>query len=295
WPIMATGWVFNIFQRGLASVKRLMELLEVKSDVLVFSQNAALFPKIRGDIRLKNLSFSFTEGKKEVLRNIDLTIPSGGSLGIVGKPGSGKTTLACLLFHLFPVKRDSLFIDGLDINDIPLDTLRSCIGYVPQDSFLFSDTIAQNIAFGLPEGPNHGEAIRRFARIAAIEKEIEAFPQGFETMVGERGITLSGGQKQRIAIARALMIKPPILIFDDALSAIDAGTEREIKTNMQRETSGKTTIIIAHRISTVMGCDTILVLDSGAIAEQGAHEELIAHNGFYAKLFMLQKLRGTEQ
>jgi ATP-binding cassette subfamily B protein len=295
WPIMATGWVFNIFQRGIASVKRLLELLDARSDVHVSVDRIEAYPPIRGEIVMKDLSFSYTAGGKETLCRISCTVPAGSALGIIGKPGAGKTTLVNLLFHLFPIPRGNLFIDGNDINDLPLDILRKSIAYVPQDSFLFSDTIENNIAFGMPDGRSGlSEAISSAARSAAIDKDVTGFPKTYATMVGERGITLSGGQKQRIAIARALMLKAPVLILDDALSSVDAGTEREILTAIRREARGRTTFIIAHRISTVMDCDTIIVLENGEITERGTHKRLLERNGFYARLYALQKLKEKE-
>ena len=294
WPLMAIGWVFNIFQRGIASSKRLLELLDQRSDVVVSVKPDAFPVALKGKIVMNNMTFKYSGKETSTLERITLTIPAGESLGIIGKPGSGKTTLASLLFHLFPIPRGCLLIDGFDINDIPLDILRKSIGYVPQDSFLFSETIEKNIAFGAHDLIITHEEIEKAARIASIEKDILGFPNGFSTMVGERGITLSGGQKQRIAIARAILSKPPILIFDDALSSVDAGTEREIKTAIEREIHDRTTLIIAHRISTVCACNNIIVLENGKIAEQGTHEELVNRNGFYAKLHALQKMKDID-
>jgi ATP-binding cassette subfamily B protein len=291
WPIMATGWVFNIFQRGMASVKRLLELLDSRSDVSGGVEGAPARRPIRGEIVMADLTFCYPSASKEVLRRINLTIPAGTSLGVIGKPGAGKTTLVNLLFHLFPVPRGRISIDGEDINDIPLGFLRKSIGYVPQDSFLFSDTIENNIAFGAMGSPDLSDALLAAARVAAIDKDVSAFPLAYGTMVGERGITLSGGQKQRIAIARALLLRAPVLILDDALSSVDSGTEREIRSAMLGEISGRTTIIIAHRISTVMECTSIIVLENGKITEQGTHEQLLELNGFYARLYALQKLK----
>jgi ABC-type multidrug transport system, ATPase and permease components len=290
WPIMATGWVFNISQRGLASAKRIMELFDTRSDVIVTSAAADYNQPLKGEIFIRDLTFRFSPASKEVLRHINLKIPAGSTLGIIGKPGAGKTTLVSLLFHLFPLEHGRVFIDGRDINDVPLNLLRKSIGYVPQDSFLFSDTIENNIAFGFDDNKKDLPALQKAARSAAIEKDIAGFGKGYSTMIGERGISLSGGQKQRVSIARALLLSPAILIFDDALSSVDAATEREILVSLSREIKGKTALIIAHRVSTVRGCDAIIVLDEGQIVEQGTHEELITRQGFYAKLFAMQKL-----
>jgi ATP-binding cassette, subfamily B, multidrug efflux pump len=288
WPIMAIGWVYNILQRGIASTKRLLELMETTADVRVAA--ASYIAPIKGEISFRSLSFRYGEGGRDVLQDISLTIPAGGSLGVIGRPGAGKTTLISLLFHLFPIERGRLFIDGEDINDVPLATMRRSIGYVPQDSFLFSDTIENNIAFGFDRSPD-AQSIRKVSSVAALDKDISLFPGGYTTVIGERGVTLSGGQKQRLSIARAIALNPAILIFDDALSSIDAATEREILTALASETRGRTSIVIAHRISTVRSCDSIIVLDSGRIVEHGNHEELVNRGGWYAKLNELQKPR----
>ena len=294
WPMIATGWVWNLFQRGLASTKRILELLDTKPDVRGASEPVQL-PPLRGATEFRDLSFRYEKDGPDALRSISLMIPAGSSLGIIGRPGSGKTTLASLLFHLYPVERGRLFIDGHDINDLPLSRLRRSIAYVPQDSFLFSDTIAANIACQ-EETVQAGlrPDVEEAAKLAAIHRDIQKFTNGYSTRIGERGVMLSGGQKQRVAIARALMAGngAGMLVLDDALSAVDAATEAEIMSNIRPIIKNKTTIIIAHRISTVRQCDAIIVLENGRIAEQGTHDELVSRGGFYGTLWELQRLKG---
>jgi ATP-binding cassette subfamily B protein len=244
----------------------------------------------RGRIEVRDLTFRYTPAGRDVLRRVSLTVPAGSSLGIMGKPGSGKTTLISLLFHLFPLERGRIVIDGYDINDIPTGSLRRSIGYVPQDSFLFSDTVENNIAFGVEQGARLPSAVVRAARQSAVYDEIVRIDGGFSARIGERGITLSGGQKQRLAISRALLVNPKILVLDDALSSVDAATEGRIFTSLSDEIKGRTSLIVAHRVSTVMRCDSIIVLADGEITEQGSHNELLKLDGFYARLYRLQKL-----
>lgn len=290
WPMMAIGWLINMFQRGIASSKRILVLINEIPEIQDNEKTDYAIEDIKGDIVIKNLNFSYNNDNNYALKNININIKKGSSLGIMGKPGSGKSTLISILFHLFNIEDGMVFIDGKDINSIPLKVLRKSIGYVPQDSFLFSDTIRNNITFGIEDDIVNDEIVEKFARIASIHKDIVNFPNGYNTVIGERGITLSGGQKQRIAIARALIINPSILILDDALSSVDANTEREILNSLREEIKKRTTIIIAHRVSTVKDCDEIIVLDNGEIIERGTHEELIKLDGYYAKLYELQKL-----
>jgi ATP-binding cassette subfamily B protein len=303
WPMIASGWVWNLAQRGIASTKRVLELLDSQPDVSdagveakrtpALRQASAPEKALRGRIEFRNLTFRYAEGSPDVLSNITLDLPVGSSLGIIGRPGSGKTTLASLLFHLYPVERGRLFLDGHDINDLPLAAVRSAIAYVPQDSFLFSDTIAANIAFASHDDPLRQEEVEHAAKLAAVHRDIMKFTDGYNTRIGERGVMLSGGQKQRIAIARALMAEGAcICIFDDALSAVDVATEAEVLANISGVIAGRTSILIAHRISTVRQCDAVIVLENGRITEQGTHDELVKQGGFYSTLWELQRLKG---
>ena len=288
WPMIAFGWVTNILQQGAASMERLARIFDTQPDI---SDNAATDTAVReisGGIEFRNVSFSYKNARAPVLDGISLTIPRGRTLAVVGYTGSGKSTLVNLIPRLYDVTKGTLLIDGRDIRTIPLDVLRTSIGYVPQETFLFSDTLEENISYGVDNGSP--ERAREAAEVSQIAKDVSEFPQGFGTMLGERGITLSGGQKQRTSIARAVMRNPKILILDDALSSVDTYTEEEILKQLSAVMRDRTSIIISHRISTVKSADMIVVLDKGRIAEQGTHDELLASGGIYAELYEKQLL-----
>jgi ATP-binding cassette subfamily B protein len=316
WPMIAIGWVVNLFQRGTASVIRIDELLKQQPDIAdaetLSSPSASSLPTpssfpssslspsrseaegsasptepIAGTIEFRNLTFAYPDGT-EVLHNIDLTIPAGSSLAIVGPTGSGKSTLVNLIPRIYDAPAGAVLIDGKPIADYPVAALRRNIGFVPQETFLFSESIAQNIAFGVPDATS--QEIEDAASIAHIRTEILEFPKGFSTVVGERGITLSGGQKQRTAIARAVIRDPRILILDDALASVDTYTEEQILSGLRKVMEGRTTILISHRTSTARNADQIAVLVAGRIAELGTHDELLERGGYYTKLYEKQQL-----
>ncbi len=286
-PMIAIGYVVNLFQRGTASVVRIDELLKQQPEIVDEAPGSAA-GAIAGEIEFRGLSFTYPTGGPEVLHGIDLRIPAGSSLAIVGPTGSGKSTLVSLIPRLYDAPAGSVLIDGTPIRERSLEQLRRSIGFVPQETFLFSSTVADNIAFGRPEAS--AEEIEFAAATAHIAAEILEFPRGFGTVVGERGITLSGGQKQRSAIARALVREPRILILDDALASVDTYTEEQILAGLREIMRGRTTVFISHRVSTARNADRIAVLVAGRIAEYGTHEELIARNGYYTALAEKQQL-----
>jgi len=285
WPTIALGWVINIFERGSASMGRLNEIFQSQSEIR--DEQTQPISEIKGNIRIKDLTFSYNG--TPVLKGINVDIRAGQTLAIVGKTGSGKSTFVDLIARLYRVPRGTVFVDDVDINDIPLETLRRSIGYVPQETFLFSETVEQNIAFGRPDVSF--KSIEESSKVSNIWPDIQDFPKQFKTFVGERGITLSGGQKQRIAISRALLVDPRILILDDALSSVDTQTEERILEKLAGELTNRTVILISHRISTVKMADQILVLDQGAIVERGTHQELLEAGGSYANLHEKQLLK----
>ena len=284
WPIIALGWVINIFQRGTASLIRINEILQEQPEIK--DAPGAQAPEIKGEIEFRGLNFSY-EGN-EVLHDVKLRVPAGTSLAIVGPTGSGKTTLVSLIPRIYDAEPGMVLIDGRPIRDYLVSTLRKNIGFVPQETFLFSDRIRENIALGVDFATD--QDIHNAADAANIAVDIGGFPEGYDTMVGERGITLSGGQKQRTAIARALIRNPKILILDDALSSVDTHTEDKILNHLRDVMRGRTTIFISHRVSTVRNADRIAVLHGGRIVEIGTHNELLALNGYYCDLYNKQLL-----
>ncbi len=290
WPMLACGDAINMFSQGAASIKRVKEVFDSKPEVSD-AKDVAPVDALKGEITLSHLTFIHHGHTEPTLKDISLNVPAGSTLAIIGRTGNGKSTLVNLLLHLYNAKSGMIFFDGRDINTIPLKTLRENIAYVPQDNFLFSDTLKANIAFGV-EGEDM-DAITEATQTACIHDSIALFPAGYDTIVGERGVTLSGGQKQRSSIARALMKDAPILILDDALSAVDTDTEEHILRNLKKNRAGKTTILIAHRISTIQNADMILVLDDGIAKELGTHEELMKLNGIYRDMFEKQQLEAA--
>jgi len=288
WPMIAFGWVANILQQGAASMGRLAAILDTEAEIKNTEATDHSIVNIQGAIEFRNVSFVHKDTTKPTLKNINLKIESGTTVAVVGYTGTGKSTLVSLIPRLYDITEGELLIDGIDIRRIPLELLRSNIGFVPQETFLFSETISENILYGVD---NHDkEGLNKAAEISQIAEEVMKFPKQYETIIGERGITLSGGQKQRSSIARAIMRNPKILILDDALSAVDTYTEEIILQRLQEFMEGRTSIIISHRISTVKNADLIIVLQNGEIIERGSHDELLAINGIYADLYRKQLL-----
>lgn len=289
WPVASLGWVTSIVQRAEASQERINEFLHVVPEI----QNLREEPsEIKGHIVFDKVNFTYPDSGIQAIKNLSFDLPAGKSLALIGKTGSGKSTVGYLISRLYSVSSGRITIDQTPIEHLNLDSLRSGIGYVPQEAFLFSDSIGANIGFGVDQ-PD-AEAIQLAAKNADVHQNIMDFPKGYDTMVGERGVTLSGGQKQRISIARAILKKPEILIFDDCLSAVDTQTEEEILNNLKDIMEHKTSIIISHRLSSVKHCDEILVLEDGEVVERGTHESLLQRNGAYAELFEKQQLERHE-
>jgi ATP-binding cassette, subfamily B, multidrug efflux pump len=289
WPTMALGWLISIFQRGQAALKRLEAIFQAQP-AIVDGQGDGLAREIRGEVGFHHVDFAYRakDNGHQILHDIDFTVPAGSTVAIVGRMGSGKSTLVHLLPRLFDVSGGAITIDGLDVRTVSLAALRKWVGFVPQDPFLFSSRIKDNIAFALPAVDE--ERVRWAAEVASLAREVEEFPRGYDTTVGERGVTLSGGQKQRMTLARALIADPPILVLDDALSSVDTQTERAILRALRETTRGKTVIVISHRISAVRDADMIVVLDEGRIVETGTHTSLVERGGVYADIFQQQAL-----
>jgi ATP-binding cassette subfamily B protein len=289
WPMIAIGWVVNLFQRGAASMSRIAEILDADPAIVEPGEPAAV-TTIEGDIEFRDVWFRYPGTDRDVLCGVTFRIPAGATAAIVGPTGAGKSTIIALMTRRYDPTRGQVLLDGTPLDRIPLDTLRAAVGLVPQDAFVFSETIADNIALGLPPGAGRDGRIEAAARVAQLDEAIAVFPLGFETRLGERGVNLSGGQRQRTTLARALARNAPVLILDDSLSAVDTHTETAILEGLGTVFTGRTAVVVSHRVSAVMNADTILVLEDGRIVEQGLHADLVAAGGLYATLLRRQLL-----
>jgi ATP-binding cassette subfamily B multidrug efflux pump len=288
WPLLALGFVASIIQRGRAAYSRLQQIYDAVPDIVDGPLPAPA--SVRGALRVSHLSFA--HGKRTVVDDVSFEVPAGGSLAIVGRTGSGKSTIAMLLARLYPTPDDSVFLDGADICALPLRTVRASIGYAQQDAFLFSTTVARNVGYALEDAdsPDAMDHVRRAAEEASVLEEVEGLPDGFDTVVGERGVQLSGGQRQRVALARALLREPPVLVLDDPLSAVDAKTEAAILEAIDRQAEDRTMLLITHRVAAARRCDRVVVLDGGRVVEQGTHDELVKNGGLYASFAEEQQI-----
>jgi ATP-binding cassette subfamily B protein len=288
WPTMALGWVLAIVRRGLAAFGRVTEILDTPSRIVDGPEVVPLAGPVRGEIELRRLTFRYTPDRPAALRDVSLRIPAGGSIAIVGPTGAGKTTLAALLPRLWDPPDGTVFIDGREIHTIPLRELRAALGFVPQETFLFSRTLRENVAFGAPDA-----GVATASDAAGLTPDVTRFPWGWDTVVGERGLTLSGGQRQRATLARALLRDPRILVLDDAFAAVDAETEAVILGHLLERIRKRTTLVITHRLRVAAMLDRIVVLDEGRLVEEGTHAELLAAGGLYARLWRRQQLEST--
>ena len=284
WPMIAMGWVLNVIQRGRASLKRIRKILDEKS--LVAEPESPKKVQIHGNIDIHNLTFAYPGNERIVLKNINMKIRKGWFVGITGKTGSGKSTLIKLLLKMYPAPNGTIFLEGVDINDIPEEHLRDFVSYVPQEPFLFSTTIKENILFSVEE--SFGEQVEEYAKLAQVHEDITGFPDGYDTVVGERGITLSGGQKQRVTLARGLIKPAPVVILDDCLSAVDVDTEQRIIDELKKMLGERTLIVITHRLKVLAKADIIYVFDDGRIVESGSHDQLVSKDGLYRRMYELQ-------
>jgi ATP-binding cassette subfamily B protein len=287
WPMMAMGWVVNMMQRGAASMGRINRILE-REPQIADRPEAADLHDVNGEVEFRGITFTHDDKPEPALADVSFRILPGRTLGVLGRTGSGKSTVCDLLLRIYEADEGQVLLDGHDVTQLTLSSLRAAIGYVPQDTFLFSDTIRENIRFGDPSADD--DRVTSAARVAGIIEEIDGFPRGLDTLVGERGVTLSGGQKQRIAIARALLVDPRVVVLDDALSSVDTATEERIQQELRGALSERTSVIVSHRISSLKHADEIIVLDDGAIVERGTHEELLAARGLYSSIYERQLL-----